>query len=77
MDMQECLAVGLIYGVIEVWNKNSLQGVTLGTFDFQKGDKFMRHSCHILFLEFSDYGKALASGNIEGTITIWNFSKGK
>ena len=77
MDKQEYLAVGFIDGVIEVWNKNTLQVATSGAFEFQKGGKFMGHSCHILFLEFSDNGKVLASGDSEGTIKIWNFSKGK
>jgi WD40 repeat protein len=69
--------VGLIDGVIEVWNKNSLDIIKSNEFEFQKEGKFMGHSCHILFLEFSENGKVLASGDSEGTIRIWNFSKGR
>lgn len=37
----------------------------------------MGHNCQVLYLEFSENGKVLASGDSEGTIKIWNFTKGK
>jgi WD40 repeat-containing protein SMU1 len=77
MYSQEYLTVGFVDGVIEVWNKNTLEIATTGCFDFQSEGKFMGHNCHILFLEFSENGKVLASGDSEGTIKVWNFSKGK
>ena len=74
---KEYLAVGFVDGVIEIWNKKTLELVENGTFEFQNEKKYMGHTCHILYLEFSKNGKVLASGDSQGTIKIWNFAKGK
>ncbi|CAI2365889.1 unnamed protein product [Moneuplotes crassus] len=74
---KEYLAVGFVDGVIEVWNRNTLDVAKGDTFVFQAEGKFMGHNSHILHLEFSENGKVLASGDSEGTIKVWNFEKGK
>lgn len=71
------LAVGYVDGVIEVWDKNTLEVVKDGSFEFQGEGKYMGHNCQVLYLEFSENGKVLASGDSEGTIKLWNFEKGK
>ena len=71
------LAVGCIDGIIEVWNKHTLELETSNKFTFQADNKFMGHHNQVLFLEFSENGKILASGDSEGNINVWDFYKGR